>query len=125
VRQRMRALRIREEDLEESFVLGTGKGGQKVNKTASTVQIRHRPTGVTLKCGEGRSQHLNRIKARERLCEHFEEERRGQQQERQARRSRLRAKNRRPSPAQKSRNLARKRQRGEVKRLRGRPGRDD
>ena len=31
--QRMKALEVFERDLEETFVRGSGKGGQKVNKT--------------------------------------------------------------------------------------------
>src|SRR3569623_841339 len=33
--QRMEKLGIREEDLEEQFIRGTGPGGQKINKTSS------------------------------------------------------------------------------------------
>ena len=37
LRERMEALGIREQDLEESFVRGSGRGGQKVNKTNNCV----------------------------------------------------------------------------------------
>lgn len=36
---------LNEEDLEESFVRGSGPGGQSVNKTASACMLRHTPTG--------------------------------------------------------------------------------
>lgn len=73
LRVRMAALEIREQDLEESFVLAGGKGGQKVNKTASAVQLRHTPSGVEVKAHRERSQALNRYYARKRLCELLEE----------------------------------------------------
>lgn len=36
---------LNEEDLEESFVRGSGPGGQSVNKTASACMLKHIPTG--------------------------------------------------------------------------------
>jgi peptide chain release factor len=44
--ERMAGLGIREDDLEESFIRGTGAGGQKINKTSSTVVLRHKPSGI-------------------------------------------------------------------------------
>ncbi len=58
-----------EEDLEERFVLGSGPGGQKVNKTSSTVRLYHAPSGLTVKVGESRSRELNRWLARRELAE--------------------------------------------------------
>ena len=121
----MRELGLREEDLEESFVLGSGSGGQKVNKTASAVQLTHGPTGTTVKCAEGRSQHQNRVAARERLCDEVEERRREQRRERDARRARIRFQKRKPSPRAKAKRIQNKRRRGEKKQLRQRPGRDE
>jgi peptide chain release factor len=69
LRERMTALGVREEDLEESFVRSSGKGGQHVNKTSTCVRIRHLPTGVEVKCMEDRSQSLNRFLARRELLE--------------------------------------------------------
>ncbi len=71
--RRMEACEIREEDLAESFIRGSGSGGQKVNKTASCVQLTHRPSGLEVKVQEARSQALNRFFARRRLCELMEE----------------------------------------------------
>ena len=39
-------IEIREQDLEEKFVKGSGPGGQKINKTFSKVQLLHTPTGI-------------------------------------------------------------------------------
>lgn len=44
LKERMESLGIREQDLEESFVRGAGRGGQKVNKTNNCVYLKHVPT---------------------------------------------------------------------------------
>lgn len=72
LQERMTALGIREEDLEESFVRSSGKGGQHVNKTSTCVQIRHIPTGIEVKCMAERSQSVNRFLARRELVERIE-----------------------------------------------------
>jgi protein subunit release factor B len=125
VQRRMQTLGLDEQDLQESFVLSGGSGGQKVNKTASAVQLIHTPSGQVVKCAEARSQHLNRLKARERLCELVEEKRADEKRQRDARRARIRFQKRKPSARAKAKQLRNKRQHGEVKRLRGRPSRDE
>ena len=45
----------------------SGPGGQKRNKTASAVRLRHRPTGLHAEANESRSQHENRTRALGRL----------------------------------------------------------
>jgi len=72
----MAELGIREEDLVERFIRGSGPGGQKINKTSSCVVIRHRPTGIEVRCARERSQARNRWLARWELCERLEEQRR-------------------------------------------------
>ncbi len=72
LRARMKKLRITEEDLEESFVRGSGAGGQKINKTSSTVVLRHIPSGVEVRCQRERSQSQNRLVARQELCDRLE-----------------------------------------------------
>ena len=62
--RRMRKYGIHEEDLEEHFIRSDGKGGQNVNKTSTAVYLKHRPTGIEVKCRMERSQGLNRIQAR-------------------------------------------------------------
>lgn len=72
LRERMARCGLREEDLREAFIRGGGPGGQKINRTASCVQLRHLPTGLEVRMQEARSQALNRFYARRRLCELLE-----------------------------------------------------
>lgn len=67
--KKMKVLDIEEKDLIEKFILGSGRGGQKLQKTASTVYLKHLPTGMEIKCQESRSREDNRYFARIRLCE--------------------------------------------------------
>ena len=71
---RMAALGLREQDLDEKFIRSSGPGGQRVNKTASCVYLKHVPTGLEVKMQQERQQRLNRYYARKRLCELMEEE---------------------------------------------------
>jgi protein subunit release factor B len=76
---RMAALGLREQDLEEKFIHSSGPGGQRVNKTASCVYLKHRPTGLEVKMQRERQQRLNRYYARKRMCELLEEKTLGAQ----------------------------------------------
>ena len=78
LKERMEALGIREQDLEESFVRGSGHGGQKVNKTNNCVYLKHLPTGIAVKCHVDRSRELNRFLARRELCDAVEQAQTGQ-----------------------------------------------
>ncbi|MBA2656065.1 MAG: peptide chain release factor-like protein [Tatlockia sp.] len=65
----MTSLSLLETDILEKFIVGSGKGGQKLHKTASTVYLHHLPSGIEIKCQESRSRADNRYFARMRLCE--------------------------------------------------------
>ncbi|EPX71032.1 peptide release factor [Schizosaccharomyces octosporus yFS286] len=70
--------KINEEDIEELFVRGSGPGGQKINKTSIVSQLKHLPTGITVRCQETRSREQNRKIARKRLAEKVDEFRHGE-----------------------------------------------
>lgn len=70
--ERLNALGVRLADVEEKFVRGAGPGGQKINKTSSTVWLRHGPTGTEVRCQRERSQAANRELAWAELCEKLE-----------------------------------------------------
>ncbi|XP_046391202.1 mitochondrial translation release factor in rescue [Ischnura elegans] len=59
--------KVKEEDLKEQFVRGSGPGGQSVNKTSNCVVLTHTPTGIVVRCHQSRSLDQNRRIARELL----------------------------------------------------------
>lgn len=59
--------KINENDLEEMFVKGSGPGGSAVNKNSNCVVLKHKPTGIVIKCHESRCVEDNRKLAREKL----------------------------------------------------------
>ncbi|KZS07130.1 putative Protein peptide chain release factor [Daphnia magna] len=61
------------EDLEEEFVRGSGPGGQAVNKTSNAVILRHKPSGLIVKCHQTRSLARNRELAREILTQKLDQ----------------------------------------------------
>lgn len=106
--ERMRSLEIREEDLNEQFVRASGRGGQNVNKVSSCVVLRHRPTGIIVRCQRERSQALNRFLARRRLVEKVEARARGIADAEARERARIRRQKRRRSRRANEKRLASK-----------------
>jgi peptide chain release factor len=118
LQQKMEELGIREEDIEESFIRSGGKGGQHVNKTSTCVYLKHVPTGVEVKCQEGRSQGLNRYRARVLLLNKIDEMVRGEESRERQRIEKIRRQKRKRSKRAKEKMLAEKRITSEKKKLR-------
>jgi protein subunit release factor B len=117
---RMEALGIREQDLEEHFIRGSGSGGQKINKTSSCVQLNHAPSGFDIRCQQTRSQADNRYWARRDLCEKIEEQVLGEKSKKKQADEKIRRQKRRRSRRAKAKMLDAKTQQGAKKKLRGR-----
>lgn len=109
---------VYEEDLEESFILGGGPGGQKTNKTSNVVRLEHEASGLSVRCGETRSRETNRWLARRTLAEMILEREAGRKTAEQQRREKVRRQKRRRSRKQREKMLADKHAQSEKKRLR-------
>lgn len=118
---KMEALNIREEDIAETFIRSSGKGGQHVNKTSTCVYLKHLPTGIEVKCQEERSQALNRYRARVLLAKKIEQLIKGRESEEIQRIEKLRRQKRKRSKRAKEKMLADKKIVSEKKKLRSRP----
>lgn len=135
-----RSIKIDEAELHVSFIRAPGPGGQKVNKTASAVQLQFdasrspslpedvkrrllklagrratRDGRIVIEAKRCRSQQRNRNDARRRLAEMI----------RKAARPPARRKKTRPTAASKRKRLEEKRRRGQIKQLRRPPQRDE
>jgi peptide chain release factor len=116
--ERMQRLDICDVDLEETFARSSGPGGQNVNKVATAVTLRHRPSGISVTVQDSRSQAINRKLARERLLDAIVSAREDKRVAEIAKREKER---RRKSPrpgALKRKILESKRKRGELKKQR-------
>jgi len=118
VRRRLAGLGVSPDDVEERFVRGTGPGGQKINKTSSTVWLQHRPTGIEVRCQVERSQAVNRARAWAELCAKLEARRASSASAAQAKREAERRRTRQKSRGQKVRMIENKKHRARIKQAR-------
>ena len=107
-----------EDDLEESFILGGGPGGQKTNKTSNVVRLSHEPSGLSIRCGETRSRETNRWLARRTLAETILEREHRRKSEARQKREKVRRQKRRRSRRQKQKMLDDKHAHAEIKAMR-------
>ena len=116
--RRMAELCVAESDIEESFVRSGGHGGQNVNKTSTCVMLRHRPTGLQVKCQSTRQQGLNRFFARRLLLDKIERLKKGHVAAEREQIEKIRRQKRRRSRRAKDRMLADKTRQGAKKEAR-------
>ncbi len=121
IQAKMEELSLFESDLIEKFILGSGNGGQKVNKTSSCVYLKHVPTGIEVKCQKERSQEMNRFFARKELCKKVEEIVFQKKSEKQQEQEKIRRQKKRRSRKSKEKILADKKNLSEKKSLRKSP----
>jgi len=121
LKTKMALLGIKEADLEEKFIRSSGKGGQKVNKSSSCVYLKHKPTGIEVKCQKERSQGLNRFLARRILVNKIESLVLGKKAAEQRKIEKIRRQKRKRSRRAKEKMLRYKKMRSEKKNLRKNP----
>lgn len=92
-----------------------GPGGQKKNKTESSIRVRHLPTGIVRVATESRSQSANKLRALVRIQEDLAARRRKKKR-------RIATK---PTGASKVRRVEGKKRRAQIKESRQRPRADD
>ncbi len=109
---------VRESDLNEKFIRGSGAGGQKINKTSSCVQLMHLPTRLEVRCQQSRSQALNRFYARRLLVAKIAGQIEGKKSAEEQRREKIRRQKRRRSKRAKEKMLGDKKQVSQKKALR-------
>ena len=118
IRALMEEASVFEEDLDESFILGGGPGGQKTNKTSSVVRLSHEPSGLMVRCGETRSRETNRWLARRMLAELVLEREQGRKSAARQAAEKVRRQKRRRSRRQKQKMLDDKHARSALKQSR-------
>ncbi|MBI3548515.1 MAG: peptide chain release factor-like protein [Elusimicrobia bacterium] len=72
LKARIERLRVDLRLVEESFIRGGGKGGQKINKTANCVQLRYPPMDLVVRVQRERKRTVNRFLALRELVDRIE-----------------------------------------------------
>ncbi len=73
LKARLERLKINLAEVTEGFVRSPGPGGQKVNKTSSTVMLKYEPLDIIVKWSTERSRAMNRFFALRELVDQVEE----------------------------------------------------
>jgi protein subunit release factor B len=115
LREKMKQLGIREEDIVEKFIRSSGHGGQKVNKTSTCVYLKHLPTEIEVKCQKERYQSLNRYHARKILADKIETKILGKESEEKQRIEKIRRQKRKRSKRAKMKMLEDKKRQSQKK----------
>ena len=118
LKEKMRSLGIREQDIQEKFVRSGGKGGQNVNKTSTCVYLKYKPTGIEVKCQKERYRVLNRFLARRILVNKIESLFLGRKIDAQKKIEKIRRQKRKRSRRAKEKMLRYKKMHSEKKKLR-------
>jgi len=108
-------LKVEAFDIEEKFITGSGSGGQKINKTASCVQLKHLPSGTLVKCQKHREQSKNRLSAYKMLILKIEEKVKGKESDKAKKIFKLKKQKMKRSKRAKEKILADKAHRSEIK----------
>ncbi len=116
--ERLEKLGVQNKDVIEKFIRSGGPGGQRVNKTATCVYLKHLPTGIEVKMARERSQALNRFLAWRLLAEKIEERILRIKTERQKRIEKIRRQKRKRSKRAQEKILREKKRKAEKKRFR-------
>lgn len=113
--QKASSLRVVADDIVEHFTCGSGKGGQKINKTSSCVLLKHVPTGIEVRCQKHREQSKNRVSAYKLLINKIEDMVKGRESERAKKIFKFKKQKQRRSARAKAKMVEAKRGRGAIK----------
>ncbi len=72
LKKRVKNLGVSLDAIEEKFIKGSGKGGQKINKTSNAVMLKYPPLKIVVKCQKERKRSINRFLALRELVDRVE-----------------------------------------------------